>query len=312
MGNILYTVAFDKSNNLILAKDAEKGDSFTCPICDEKLILRKSGKTGKGAKRPHFAHHKFTENCKPETVLHYTFKRFLSCYIENQIIKKAPIPIRWKCKYCDKEHTGNLLKTVADVKTEYNMNVCQPDIALFNSAGRLFAVIEIIVTHKPEDKVVAYYKDNNIILIEIILASDDDINNIEQKISNPDLIDFCYNPKCPVCGEFQTKKELVILDAHCRRCGNPMKVTYIILTNTGHLTPPEFNDNDIKIARTNGVILDMRYSKTMKSKYLANICPRCRAFIGEFFLFDDYIIETCYDDNLLKYDAGFYCKHCGN
>ena len=68
---ILYTTAVDKNGNLILIHNAEKGINYYCPVCHKDFILRKSGKTGKGSKRPHFAHNELTPNCTPEGVLHY-------------------------------------------------------------------------------------------------------------------------------------------------------------------------------------------------------------------------------------------------
>jgi hypothetical protein len=38
------------------------------------------------------------------------------------------------------------------------MKICKPDIALFDETGKVFTVIEIVVTHKPEDNVIKYYK----------------------------------------------------------------------------------------------------------------------------------------------------------
>lgn len=70
MSEILYTSAYDENQKLIKAKDAEKGNNFFCPECKGKMILRKSGKEGKGSKRPHFAHKHLTTNCTAEGVLH--------------------------------------------------------------------------------------------------------------------------------------------------------------------------------------------------------------------------------------------------
>jgi competence CoiA-like predicted nuclease len=54
---LLYVTAFDKNGVLVKAKDADKAQDYFCPECKDKLILKKSGKTGKGSKRPHFAHY---------------------------------------------------------------------------------------------------------------------------------------------------------------------------------------------------------------------------------------------------------------
>jgi len=81
---ILYTVALDPQGQLITARNAIKGNAFTCPMCSSVMILKKSGKTGEGTKRPHFAHKSLTPNCTPESVLHFVFKTLLA--------KKAAYP----------------------------------------------------------------------------------------------------------------------------------------------------------------------------------------------------------------------------
>lgn len=205
MSSILYTVALDQFENLIKAIDAEKGNDFFCPVCKTELILRKSGKTGKGTKRPHFAHRSLTPNCTPETALHYSFKNLLATKIKRHLTNKTPLPISWDCIHCGIKHSGNLLKRISEVRVEHNLVVCRPDIALLDYEAKLFAVIEIIVTHKIEENVIKYFQDNNVILIQIKLASDNDIDNLENKIANPDSVDACYNPKCKICGHFQQK-----------------------------------------------------------------------------------------------------------
>ncbi|MDR0556733.1 MAG: hypothetical protein LBG43_02525 [Treponema sp.] len=90
-----------------------------------------------------------------------------------------------------------------------------------------------------------------------------------------------------------------------------MKISWMRLNNGdyGFITPSEFNENEINFAKSKGVLLEMRYSRTANERYLANICPDCRAFVGDWFLFDDYIIEYMYDENLPKYDMGYYCDN---
>jgi hypothetical protein len=267
------------------------------------LILKKSGNTGKGSKRPHFAHYALTENCTPESALHYSFKKMLLNKIRNYINKKIPMNMIWKCNYCHKKHEGNLLKTVFDVKDEFDMQICRPDIALFNEKREVFAVIEIVVTHKPEDNAIKYYKENKIILIQIDLDSENDLENIDEKINNPSIVDFCFNPKCKICGNYKTKKELVVVNTSCYRCGRPMKVCYV-LTNCSFMGPDALNENEIGFAKSKGVLLEIRFSKTTNEKYLANVCPNCKAFVGDFFI-HEYVGG---DDP--KYDIGYFCEDC--
>jgi len=194
---LLYVTAFDKDGVLVKAKDAEKTQDYFCPECKDKLILKKSGKTGKGSKRPHFAHYSQSPNCTPEGVLHKSFKLLLLDKIKNNITAKSPINIEWECAYCHEKHNGNLVQCAFDIKDEFQMEKCRADIALLNQEGKPFCVLEIIVTHKPEEAALAYYKENKIILIQIELESEDDLDKLDAKINIPTSIDYCFNPKCP-------------------------------------------------------------------------------------------------------------------
>jgi hypothetical protein len=300
---ILYTTAFNENGILIRANDAEKIGKYFCPICKNELMLRKSGKIGKGTKRPHFAHRFLTENCTPESVLHYSFKKMLLEEIHNHIKKQLPMNMIWDCNYCYHKHEGNLLKKVFGAKDEYDIKTCRPDIALFDETGKVFAVIEIVVTHKPEDNAIKYYKENNIILIQIVLDSENDLENIDNKLKNPSIVDCCFNPKCRICGSYKTKKELVIVNTSCYRCGRPIKICYVLL-NRNFIGPGVLDKNEIDFAKSKGVLLEMRFSKTTNEKYLANVCPNCKAFIGDFFI-HEYV-----GGNDPKYNIGYFCENC--
>jgi Competence protein CoiA-like family len=318
MTTILYTVAIDKDGNLIKANDAEKSKDFFCPVCKSDLILRKSGNTGKGAKRPHFAHRSLTPNCTPETALHYSFKNLLASKIEQHIKTNTPLPISWSCKYCGLLHTGNLLKKIKDVKIEYYLTVCKPDIALIDHNNKVFAVIEVVVTHKPEENVLNFYNDNDIILVKINLTSDKDIDDLDSKISQPDEVSTCYNPKCKTCGQFQQKRIMTIIDGPCWKCDSTMKVATIsssrgglINASTNNLRPSDFTEKEIAFAQSKGVKLKTQYSKTVNEKYVANSCNKCGSFAGDFYLFTQYIAPASYGELPSQtFDIDYHCEHC--
>lgn len=318
MTKILYTVATDKDGNLIKANDAEKGADFFCPVCKTDMILRKSGNTGKGTKRPHFAHRALTPNCTPETALHYSFKNLLAEKIEKLITDETPLSISWLCEYCNDTHSGNLLKKIKAVKVEHNLTVCQPDIALFDKEGKVFAVIEIVVTHKPEEQIINFYKDNDIILIRIDVKSDDDIYKLDEKISRPNFIASCFNPTCKTCGNFLQKKRMTIIDGPCWKCGATMKVATISIStgglvngSTNNLRPSEFSNEEIEFAKSKGVVLRTQYSKTVNDRYVANTCKECGAFAGDFYLFTQYISPASLGELPSQtYDIGYHCEHC--
>jgi len=201
---ILHIIALDQDNSIINANDALKGKFYICPSCKSELILKKSGNTGVGSKRPHFAHKSKTVNCSPESVLHYSFKKMLLEIIEQNIKNKIPMNILTiECNSCHNKFSLNILGNCLDVKDEYDMKICRPDIALIEKNENVYAVFEIVVTHKPEENVIRYYQNNNIMLFQIDLDSENDLDNIYETLNKkikvkawPNDLNVCMNPNC--------------------------------------------------------------------------------------------------------------------
>ena len=148
------------------------------------------------------------------------------------------------------------------------------------------------------------------------MESDDDLDNIDAKLKTPSIVDCCLNPRCKNCGGYKIKKELIVVDNVCYRCGKLMKVCYI-KTNYDYKHPRDFNEDEINYAKSKNVLLEMRFSKTVNEKYLANVCPSCKAFVGDWYLSDEIImgvennyVEKNYIENIQKYDLGYYCDIC--
>jgi len=265
--DILYVTAFDNNGTLVMAKDAEKEKDYFCPECKEKLILKKSGKTGKGSRRPHFAHYSESPNCTPESVLHRSFKLLLLDKIKQCLISKIPIDISWDCIHCNAKHQGNLLEFVVDVKEEYVMEKCRPDITLFNQTGDAFVAIEIIVTHKPEDTAIAYYKENKIALILIELHSEDDLENIDMKIKMPTSIDYCFNNNCPNHGDYVSYRRIAVKKKMCVFFHTMLSCIAETYHYFGLQLSNDFTDKEKELAKSNGV----RFENNKV------ICPSCRS-----------------------------------
>ena len=264
---ILYVAAFDKNGVLVKAKDAKKTAVYFCPECKDKLILKKSGKTGKGCKRPHFAHYSQSPNCTPEGVLHKSFKLLLLQYIKQHIADDTLINIEWECNYCHEKHTGNLVQCATDAIDEFHMEKCRADIALLGQEGKPYAVIEIIVTHKPEEATIEFYKNNKISLIQIELDSDDDLDNVEAKISKPASIDYCFNYKCPNIGNYAFQRDIKVIVKNCGHFHQMLSLEAGIFHNFGAIFPTDFTDEEIEFAKSKGVIFEGRKV----------ICPRCKS-----------------------------------
>lgn len=306
---ILYTVAKDLNGQISTAKLADKEISYFCLQCNGELILRRSGKSGKNSKRPHFAHKTLTPNCTPETALHFSFKTLLAEKIKKHIELNIELPFCWNCNECAEIHSGDLSKIAKAVIVEYNMTAVQPDLALLNEAEKVIIVIEVIVTHKAEPRAVQFYKDNNIIVMEIVLNSDDDIDNLDKKIANPDHVGACRNPKCHSCERGMRKTMMTIAEGSCWKCDMPMKLAFYEKAGST-LGLGVFNKTELEFARSKGVIIKEHYSRTTETKYLANTC-KCGAFIGDHYLFSDYASLAGYGHiPSVEYQVGYHCEIC--
>jgi hypothetical protein len=85
--------------------------------------------------------------------------------------------------------------------------------------------------------------------------------------------------------EYLSQNTMQINGAECWKCGKSMKMALVL--SKGDLFGPEgFDEKQLDLARSKGVLIKMQYSKTTKLSYLANTCPACSAFIGEFFIHD--------------------------
>ena len=211
-----------------------------------------------------------------------------------------------------------MLKKISTVKIEHNLTVCQPDIALLDQNEKVFAAIEIVVTHKPEPKVVQFYKENGIILIQIKLTSDKDIDDLDNKIAVPDVVEFCFSPKCTTCHNFQQKTLMTIIDGSCWNCDSTMKVAAISSSSCGmmrggsnNIKPSDFKEEEIAFANAHGAFIKMVYSKTTKRRYNANCCGQCGSFTGDHFLFREFISPAGFGELPSQtIEFGFHCSHC--
>jgi hypothetical protein len=199
------------------------------------------------------------------------------------------------------------LKKATQVKPEYNLGECQPDIALLDGNGRVRAVIEVVVTHFPEQRVLNYYKQNRIAVVSYVLETDEDIQRLDSPLLEPDTVELCLNPKCSKCSRYMAVKHLLIIEGECWKCSAPMKVA-AVEGDAGYIGACEFSPSDIKVATEKGANLMSRYSRTAGERYIANTCRRCQAFIGEHYLFTDYIAMLNYDRE--SFEVGYYCSHC--
>lgn len=279
---ILYTTAVDIDGNIVRINEATKGRTYYCPNpnCNSELRVRKSGNTGKWSKRPHYYHRSLTTDCTPEGVLHLTFKKLLISFLDRHISESKPLNIIWKCNDCfigfaKPSFKANLLAKTVSVKEEYDLKFCQPDIALLDVDGRVIVVIEIVVTHKPEEIVLHHYERDGIVLIQINLSSDEDLEKIEEKITCPDVVTFCLNSECSNFKKYTSERKLVFTDAKCKRCNQPMRTCQVQVDSAFGTFIPPMTEDEIGKAQSKGVRFKIMEDKTTEKKQTVISCLNC-------------------------------------
>lgn len=274
---ILYSAANDIEGTLTRVSEAVKGTDYYCPECKNKLILKRSGKTGKGSRRPHFSHSVVSPNCTPESVLHYSFKKYLLAYLGSLLAERRALTVNWRCKSCGADQTGNLLERVARVKEEYDLSVCRPDIALLDSNGCLVAAIEIVVTHAPEPSTLYYYREGNIVLVQIDLESDEDLDHIQEKITRPSILDYCSRPSCSNYGISTTNRTVLVNRRLCGRCFSPVELYSVgIQTPFGQQTTREFSTTEIDLVKSQRQNIEIRENPTAGERFPVFVCINCK------------------------------------
>lgn len=278
---MLYTTAIDKNGGLVHANNAEKGMNYFCPLDHKEFVLHKSGKTGKGSKRPHFKHKTENPNCTPEGVLHYSFKMMLIDLLRKHKAENKPFTFTWGCSSCSHKNIGNLVDRVALINDEHVFEKCRADIALLDKAEQVVAVIEIVVSHKPEESVVQYYMEKKITLIQINLTSDEDLNKVEEKAKTPDLVDLCLSHKCQNRDKYKTAREIVAIRRQCGSCFGLIEDLFI---NThgifGINRSRDFTDEEINRVKSKasekGIEVAIKTDDSTKERYPVLLCQNCQ------------------------------------
>ncbi|TFF37887.1 hypothetical protein [Mucilaginibacter psychrotolerans] len=237
----------------------------------------------------------------------------LALYLQKLADDKVETSISWRCLNCGETHSCNLLEKVRSVKNEYLVGENKPDLSLFDLNGDLFAAIHFLKRKSIDTTMQEAYR-GKCMYIQIKLETGDDFNSLSQKLQKPDFVAICVNPKCETCSHPMQKVILWIVDGCCWKCEGDMKVAAVeagMSRGGSYVGPERFTLNEIEIARNKGVVIATHYSNTQRRSYLANSCPHCNAFVGDYYLFTEYISTTGYGDvDFEKIEAGYYCEPC--
>lgn len=286
----------------ISAVDSGLRTDCRCAGCHQALVAKK----GKIVVH-HFAHYG-TAQCSGELVLHQLGKRILLERIQNALAKDHPLPVRWKCSFCEDAHSGDLLKKATSVLLEKSLDSFRPDLTLVGPGSKPIAALEVVVTHQPDAEAAEHYRKGGIRLVTFVVHEASDLEVLEK--SEPLVatsIDICLRRKCPTCGQPVARRHLCILDVKCWKCRAPMKVALVEVSGSNVRGPDEFSGKEIALAERVGVILQSSFSATAQERYVANVCGRCRSFVGK-----HYFLHYCEELDAAKgEETGSECLDCG-
>ncbi|MEF8788025.1 MAG: competence protein CoiA family protein [Planctomycetota bacterium] len=271
-----------------------------CPVCKHQVLARKGEQV-----RHHFAHHRRGE-CSPETVLHEVGKKLLYGRLQKHLRKDRPLPMQWDCDHCPATHEGNLVKVARQVEMEKELQGCRPDVTLFDAEGNPVAILEVIVSHEPDENVLDYCEKAGVTPVCFRVETGRDLLAFEvESPLRPDRVDLCLRPQCETCGSALSPATLYMLDITCWRCGFQMRAA--VVRAEGRMVGPEgFTSRQVELARRLGALLRVSYSSRSGNRYLANTCPTCGAFIGAPYL-RYYSRRTRGREG---HDAGRMCTTC--
>lgn len=196
----------------------------------------------------------------------------------------------------------------------------KPDISLIDSQGKVYAAIEIVVSHYPEAKALDFYSQNNIFLMQIELNSKNlnALDKIEEIALHPNIFTFSSlnyidlkssskKEMCKFCG-----KEIKIADFKfgktlCPKCNTFVKVPYIEWKSKKSKIMDtkiwEFHLSEIQFARENGCVITKRKSNLGNIYYTID-CPNSEC--------NQKLNENINISNLIQQKNIFKWRFCPN
>lgn len=312
--NIHQTVALDENDVIQKAEDANKLGNYFCPSCKSKMVLRRGD-----VRIAHFAHKSSVSNCNPETVLHKLGKEKVKEVLENDITNRLSKKASYICDRCYSVHEYDILAEVISLELERPLDKFRPDVSLIDKINNTRVVIEIVVTHPPEQDLLNFYNENNILYLRIDLKDFSDLDKIEEKlkyIKNGNSIDYekIYSEKVD-CIETEPEEEisqLFIIDFVCDNCNKVTKVALINADNPNpfdRVDPEDFTSEQLDLARKAGANIARHKFSTNGAYYLVNKCSHCQRLPLEA---SRGMVKQIYGDEYLERNANTQIIDCSS
>ncbi len=160
-----------------------------CVACGESLVAKRPTK----GIADHFAH-EADADCKPESALHILGKELLAERIREALSTGGELALTWPCSRCDGSHSGNLLKRAASVQVEHDLGDRKPDLCLLDTKGEPCAVVEIVVSHEPDEGAREFYRRRKLPVVEFHLKGAEPLSVLQSGPLRPDSVSFCPVP----------------------------------------------------------------------------------------------------------------------
>jgi len=308
--SVRYPVA-NLEGDLVWAVDlatlGNRPTDLSCVGCAEPVGLRFGE-----LRRPHFAHRPGSTCSGGESALHSTTIRILAEGIVRAAREGRNFPFPITCTFCDVERVGDLARDQgcsAEIDHEVS-NRIRPDILIRGSNGSPRYVIEVVVTHAPEDNALAEYLSLQLPVIVVypswatLETIRNGLTNLPQHSSGGASVELLG--RCPFhrhitaeegvvqpCGVCTADARLVtveVSEGQCwsKTCSRRVRVLDVYSRLDDHRVLVAAGSSDLKgvelVARELGVRLQHRWSKAAGTNYNMIMCE-CGAPSGDNFVY---------------------------
>ena len=146
MVNLHIPYAYTLNKTPVSPIVAEKGQEFSCPICDSEVVLRRGD-----IRQPHFAHKPDT-GCSGEGVYHKVAKQMISLMYLRSVRKiMNSVTTFRRCPNCSRGVLFSQTPQYDDVACEVEVGEHRVDVALLRD-GKPVSGIEVRDTHPVDDE----------------------------------------------------------------------------------------------------------------------------------------------------------------
>lgn len=278
-------VALNNKKRLCNPEQAIKEHDYTCPSCQDRVILRKGR-----IKTAHFAH-KFSEVCNQETILHKTAKHLIVQTISDWKSGQGDVPILQKvCEVCKDTIKQPLPEKVESAVLEHRMDEGFIVDVVLMVKGIPAAAVEIRASHAVDER-----KAQSISIPFIELDAHEVIENPNIFLPIRDTFNWCchrcenaekdfiakvYKISNQTNVQIPTGKYYRYGPGRCYKCNREIIVFAWPKTSEWDSSQPK----EKPIPKT----IQLRYEHTIGKKYWVNTCPYCN-------------VNQC--DSLLPYES---------